>query len=57
MAKKPNPNTTRDAFPSDIRPDSIRSKNDPDVGALKKHKADIARLDRMHPPSKGGRGQ
>jgi hypothetical protein len=57
MAKKPNPNTTRDAYPSDIRPDSIRNSNDRDAGALKRHEADIRRLDRMHPPSKGGRGK
>ena len=57
MAKKINPNSTPNPFPADVRPGSIRRQNDADTGALKKHEADIARLDRMHPAEKGGRGK
>lgn len=58
MAKeKVNPNDTGDPYPSDIHTDRIRNSDDRDTGALDKHERDIARLDRMHPSEKGGRGK
>ena len=59
MAKDRNPNSKNnsDAYPGRINPESIRSKNDPDSGTLKQHESDLARLDRMHPVEKGGRGK
>ena len=58
MSKKPlNPNTRPDAYPADVRVDSIRNSNDPDLGAAERHERDIAKLDRANPPEKGGRGK
>ena len=55
MSKNTNTNThnNRNAWPQDNVPSRNRGESD----NVQQHERDLAKIDRMHPPEKGGNGK